>query len=78
MATQIVCVIRIANFLLLPGVEAAEVLARLQGIQPAVQQLARRDLLASEIVDHEDAVIGPQLVGRNVSSSAGKKMKRCG
>ena len=49
---------------LLAGVEAAEVLAGFQGIHPAVEELPGGHLLAAEIVDDEDAVIGPHLVGR--------------
>src|SRR5208282_975060 len=41
-----------------PGVEAAEILAGFQGIHPAVEELPGGHLLAAEIVDDKDAVIG--------------------
>ena len=43
-----------------------EVLAILHGHNPAVQQVGRRNFLATQIVDHENAVIGLELKWRLV------------
>ena len=49
-----------------PGVQRQEVDAALERHDPAVQQVARRNALAAEVVDDEHAAVGLQLDRRFV------------